>query len=236
MPHVSGDGGGGNGTEKRPAGLGIERWLGGTAKVMTGGTGSGGYVVLGGTRYGLRVSQVSTYNNIIIIFFFLLFILVYIYKFVFFIPSHFPRLHARTVHPHISGSAPAAAATALSHISQARETHNTHTHTLASRVPLAKYYPNLRDPICANRIFRSLRHAHTSIAICAGCESSRVYKQKPTSFQQSARVNCEYIAKIYIFFLKRAFFRRDNTYYIHSTHSPRSAAISNNIDITSKNI
>ncbi|KAF7403448.1 hypothetical protein HZH68_006242 [Vespula germanica] len=56
MPRVGGDGGGGN--EKTGAG-GFGGWLGGAARAVTGGGVAGGYVVLGGTRYGLRLSQES---------------------------------------------------------------------------------------------------------------------------------------------------------------------------------
>ncbi|XP_047352285.1 rho guanine nucleotide exchange factor 17-like isoform X8 [Vespa velutina] len=54
MPRVGGDGGGGN--EKTGA-SGFGGWLGGAARAVTGGGVAGGYVVLGGTRYGLRLSQ-----------------------------------------------------------------------------------------------------------------------------------------------------------------------------------
>ncbi|XP_033212658.1 rho guanine nucleotide exchange factor 17 isoform X2 [Belonocnema kinseyi] len=55
MPRVGEDeGGGGSNAEK--AGSGFGGWLGGAARAMTGGSGAG-YVVLGGTRYGLRHSQ-----------------------------------------------------------------------------------------------------------------------------------------------------------------------------------
>ncbi|XP_047352279.1 uncharacterized protein LOC124950099 isoform X2 [Vespa velutina] len=56
MPRVGGDGGGGN--EKTGA-SGFGGWLGGAARAVTGGGVAGGYVVLGGTRYGLRLSQES---------------------------------------------------------------------------------------------------------------------------------------------------------------------------------
>lgn len=61
MPHVGGDGGGGGGgsAERSPEqNAGFGSWLGGTTRTMTGGA-TGNYVVLGGTRYGLRLSQVS---------------------------------------------------------------------------------------------------------------------------------------------------------------------------------
>lgn len=57
MPRVGGDGGGGS---EKPGGSGFGGWLGGAARAMTGGGVGGGYVVLGGTRYGLRLSQVFT--------------------------------------------------------------------------------------------------------------------------------------------------------------------------------
>ena len=57
MPRVGEDeGGGGSNAEKTGSGFG--GWLGGAARAMTGGSGAG-YVVLGGTRYGLRLSQVN---------------------------------------------------------------------------------------------------------------------------------------------------------------------------------
>lgn len=55
MPRAGG-GDGGSGPQ-RTGGGGFGGWLGGAARAMTGGVG-GGYVVLGGTRYGLRISQV----------------------------------------------------------------------------------------------------------------------------------------------------------------------------------
>ena len=59
MPRVGEDeGGGGSNAEKTGSGFG--GWLGGAARAMTGGTGAG-YVVLGGARYGLRLSQVNIY-------------------------------------------------------------------------------------------------------------------------------------------------------------------------------
>ncbi|XP_043786511.1 rho guanine nucleotide exchange factor 17 isoform X4 [Apis laboriosa] len=54
MPRVGGDGGGG---AEKAGGSGFGGWLGGAARAMTGGSVGGGYVVLGGTRYGLRLSQ-----------------------------------------------------------------------------------------------------------------------------------------------------------------------------------
>ncbi|XP_050585369.1 rho guanine nucleotide exchange factor 17 isoform X6 [Bombus affinis] len=56
MPRVGGDGGGG---PEKAGGSGFGGWLGGAARAMTGGSVGGGYVVLGGTRYGLRLSQES---------------------------------------------------------------------------------------------------------------------------------------------------------------------------------
>ncbi|PBC28241.1 Rho guanine nucleotide exchange factor [Apis cerana cerana] len=56
MPRVGGDGGGG---AEKAGGSGFGGWLGGAARAMTGGSVGGGYVVLGGTRYGLRLSQES---------------------------------------------------------------------------------------------------------------------------------------------------------------------------------
>ncbi|XP_034173330.2 rho guanine nucleotide exchange factor 17 isoform X3 [Osmia lignaria lignaria] len=56
MPRVGGDGGGGS---EKAGGSGFGGWLGGAARAMTGGNVGGGYVVLGGTRYGLRLSQES---------------------------------------------------------------------------------------------------------------------------------------------------------------------------------
>ncbi|XP_029040418.2 rho guanine nucleotide exchange factor 17 isoform X8 [Osmia bicornis bicornis] len=56
MPRVGGDGGGG---PEKAGGSGFGGWLGGAARAMTGGNVGGGYVVLGGTRYGLRLSQES---------------------------------------------------------------------------------------------------------------------------------------------------------------------------------
>ncbi|XP_076280703.1 rho guanine nucleotide exchange factor 17 isoform X2 [Lasioglossum baleicum] len=56
MPRVGGDGGGGS---EKAGGSGFGGWLGGAARAMTGATVGGGYVVLGGTRYGLRLSQES---------------------------------------------------------------------------------------------------------------------------------------------------------------------------------
>ncbi|XP_015511669.1 rho guanine nucleotide exchange factor 17 isoform X3 [Neodiprion pinetum] len=53
MPRGAGEGG-----ERASSGGGFGGWLGGAARAMTGGAG-GGYVVLGGTRYGLRLSQVT---------------------------------------------------------------------------------------------------------------------------------------------------------------------------------
>lgn len=57
MPRVGGDGGGG---PEKAGGSGFGGWLGGAARAMTGASVGGGYVVLGGTRYGLRLSQVRT--------------------------------------------------------------------------------------------------------------------------------------------------------------------------------
>ncbi|XP_076669101.1 rho guanine nucleotide exchange factor 17 isoform X4 [Andrena cerasifolii] len=54
MPRVGGDGGGG---PEKAGGSGFGGWLGGAARAMTGASVGGGYVVLGGTRYGLRLSQ-----------------------------------------------------------------------------------------------------------------------------------------------------------------------------------
>lgn len=56
MPRVGGDGGGG---PEKAGGSGFGGWLGGAARAMTGASVGGGYVVLGGTRYGLRLSQVK---------------------------------------------------------------------------------------------------------------------------------------------------------------------------------
>ncbi|KAK9305283.1 hypothetical protein QLX08_003640 [Tetragonisca angustula] len=56
MPRVGGDGGGG---PEKAGGSGFGGWLGGAARAMTGASVGGGYVVLGGTRYGLRLSQES---------------------------------------------------------------------------------------------------------------------------------------------------------------------------------
>lgn len=56
MPRVGGDGVGGGENEKTSGGFG--GWFGGAARAMTGNSGSG-YVVLGGTKYGIRLSQVS---------------------------------------------------------------------------------------------------------------------------------------------------------------------------------
>ncbi|XP_012215221.1 rho guanine nucleotide exchange factor 17 isoform X3 [Linepithema humile] len=57
MPRAGG-GDGGSGPQKTGGG-GFGGWLGGAARAMTGANVSGGYVVLGGTRYGLRISQES---------------------------------------------------------------------------------------------------------------------------------------------------------------------------------
>ncbi|XP_025073713.1 rho guanine nucleotide exchange factor 17 [Pogonomyrmex barbatus] len=56
MPRAGG--GDGDSGPQRTGGGGFGGWLGGAARAMTGG-GVGGYVVLGGTRYGLRISQES---------------------------------------------------------------------------------------------------------------------------------------------------------------------------------
>ncbi|XP_036141211.1 uncharacterized protein LOC105833654 isoform X3 [Monomorium pharaonis] len=56
MPRAGG-GDGGSGPQ-RTGGGGFGGWLGGAARAVTGGGGTG-YVVLGGTRYGLRISQES---------------------------------------------------------------------------------------------------------------------------------------------------------------------------------
>ncbi|XP_063982833.1 rho guanine nucleotide exchange factor 17 isoform X3 [Diachasmimorpha longicaudata] len=56
MPRISGDGGGGGAKNERTSGIG--GWFGGAARVMTG-SGGGGYVILGGTKYGIRLSQES---------------------------------------------------------------------------------------------------------------------------------------------------------------------------------
>lgn len=55
MPRAGG-GDGGSGPQRTGSGFG--GWLGGAARAMTGGGVGGGYVILGGTRYGLRISQV----------------------------------------------------------------------------------------------------------------------------------------------------------------------------------
>jgi len=44
---------------QRTGSSGFGGWLGGAARAMTGGGVGSGYVVLGGTRYGLRISQVT---------------------------------------------------------------------------------------------------------------------------------------------------------------------------------
>ncbi|XP_015585736.1 rho guanine nucleotide exchange factor 10-like protein isoform X2 [Cephus cinctus] len=56
MPRVAGEGGGAGGNEKTSGPGGFGGWLGGAARAMTG-VGAAGYVVLGGTRYRLRLSQ-----------------------------------------------------------------------------------------------------------------------------------------------------------------------------------
>lgn len=58
MPRVGG-GDGGSGPQRTGGAGGFGGWLGGAARAVTGGGVGGGYVVLGGTRYGLRISQVS---------------------------------------------------------------------------------------------------------------------------------------------------------------------------------
>ncbi|XP_014488562.1 PREDICTED: rho guanine nucleotide exchange factor 17 isoform X2 [Dinoponera quadriceps] len=58
MPRVGG-GDGGSGPQRTGGAGGFGGWLGGAARAMTGGGVGGGYVVLGGTRYGLRISQES---------------------------------------------------------------------------------------------------------------------------------------------------------------------------------
>lgn len=68
MPRFGGDGGGGG--ESAPATTGeslnnsnahqtaAAGWFGGATRTVTGGATGANYVVLGGTRYGLRLSQV----------------------------------------------------------------------------------------------------------------------------------------------------------------------------------
>jgi len=57
MPRAgAGDGSSG---PPRTGSSGFGGWLGGAARAMTGGGVGSGYVVLGGTRYGLRISQVT---------------------------------------------------------------------------------------------------------------------------------------------------------------------------------
>lgn len=51
------EGGGGSNAEK--TGNSFGGWFGGAARAMTGGSGGTGYVVLGGPRYGLHLSQVN---------------------------------------------------------------------------------------------------------------------------------------------------------------------------------
>lgn len=81
MPRVGGDGGGG---AEKAGGSGFGGWLGGAARAMTGGSVGGGYVVLGGTRYGLRLSQVKRIS------FSILLLIVYLFFFKF--SSRFTRV------------------------------------------------------------------------------------------------------------------------------------------------
>lgn len=71
MPRVGGDGGGG---AEKAGGSGFGGWLGGAARAMTGGSVGGGYVVLGGTRYGLRLSQVKRFSFSILLIVYLFFL------------------------------------------------------------------------------------------------------------------------------------------------------------------
>lgn len=64
MPRA-GAGDGGSGPQRTGAG-GFGGWLGGAARAMTGGSVGSGYVVLGGTRYGLRISQVTRAVHLLI--------------------------------------------------------------------------------------------------------------------------------------------------------------------------
>lgn len=68
MPRVGGDGSVGGKSIEKSGVAGIGGWFGEATRVMSEGTG-GGYVLLGGTRYGLRLSQVRIYptNCILII-------------------------------------------------------------------------------------------------------------------------------------------------------------------------
>lgn len=57
MPRVGGDGSGSaEATEEKSA---FGGWFENATRAMKGGNTGGGYVVLGATRYGLRLSQVS---------------------------------------------------------------------------------------------------------------------------------------------------------------------------------
>lgn len=58
MPRIGGEGGGGGEEKEKKTSGGLGGWLDGAARAMTG-NGSTGYVVLGGTRYGIRLSQVK---------------------------------------------------------------------------------------------------------------------------------------------------------------------------------
>lgn len=60
MPRVGGEGDGGGENERQSGGL-AGWYTGGATRTMTGNTGSA-YVVLGGTKYAIRLSQV---NNLI---------------------------------------------------------------------------------------------------------------------------------------------------------------------------
>lgn len=61
MSRVGGDGDGGVENEQTSSGIGQR--FGGAARLMTGNKNSG-YVVLGGTKYGIRLSQVNNFPNI----------------------------------------------------------------------------------------------------------------------------------------------------------------------------
>lgn len=63
MPRIVGEGVGGGVKENEKTKEGLGKWLGGAARAMTGNV-SSGYVVLGGTRYGIRLSQVNNLINI----------------------------------------------------------------------------------------------------------------------------------------------------------------------------